>query len=179
MELSTFALKPKGLSGEELFRHMCKFRNRRVNGNLAPSAGLDIEYTSAQMSVVQPSKTDSVAGNILRSTGGVGQYRMMPTRSLNTVGEINNHCVAANSENRIKRMTNAMELGSAIDTHKVAIARLAVRKKIFDWLSFVHCQTVWMFLKIINSLHLSFCCCCLRVLCRTLKNLRKKGICRG
>jgi hypothetical protein len=102
MELSTFALKPKGLSGEELLNHMCQFRNRRVKGKLVPSAGLDIEYTSAQMSVVQPSTTDLVAGNILRSTGGVGQYRMMPLRRLNTVGEINNHCVTANSENRIK-----------------------------------------------------------------------------
>ena len=126
-ELSSLTLKPIGLKGEALLARMCKFRSRDTVGSVKPPSALNIECTSVQLSLAQPTATGLVAGNILRSTGGVGAYRMLPQRRLNMWGEINNHCVAANSEGRIERVKKALELAAAIDKHTAAEKKIKAR----------------------------------------------------
>ena len=129
-ELKSFTRVPNGMVGLELLAHQAKFRNRwAVKGGAAlkPSDYLDLEYTDEQMNVVKPSDADLRAGAILQSAGMVGPSRKMPQRRLNTYGEINNQCVIANDEGRIKRMKEALSLSTAISTHKDAMRKIKVR----------------------------------------------------
>ena len=53
----------------------------------------------------------------------------MPSRRINTMGEINNHCTVANSTSRIVKLQSAMELAKSIDQVKKRSAALKEDKQ--------------------------------------------------
>ena len=96
---------------------MCKLRNRA-----APSTGVavsaragDIEITDTQVSIIQPTDTDLLLGSVVRESALTGANRKLPQRRLNAVGEINNRCVIGNSEDRSRKLDEAMILGKSLE----------------------------------------------------------------
>jgi hypothetical protein len=109
--LLAFTFRPEGMKGKELFAHMCKLRNRAAPStgvDVSPRAG-DIEITDTQRSI-----TDLLLGSIVRESALTGENRKLPQRRLNAVGEINNRCVIGNSEDRSRKLEEAMMLGKSL-----------------------------------------------------------------
>jgi hypothetical protein len=115
--LLVFTFRPDGMKGKELFAHMCKLRNRAAPStgvDVSPRAG-DIEITDTQRSIIQPTDTDLLLGSIVRESALTGANRKLPQRRLNAVGEINNRCVVGNSEDRSRKLEEAMMLGKSLE----------------------------------------------------------------
>ena len=90
---------------------------------------LNIDVTAAQKSIIRPTERDLNIGTILRESGGERSRTSMPSRRINTMGEINNHCTVANSTSRIAKLQSAMELAKSIDQVKKMSAALKEDKQ--------------------------------------------------
>mgnify|MGYP007003117808 FL=1 len=100
--LRAFTLKPPGMRGTELLAHMCKIRNRSIGGaKFGVSDHLGVDMTDVQRAILRPSETDLALGSIVREAALDGAQRKMPQRRMNTLGEINSHCVNGNSADRL------------------------------------------------------------------------------
>jgi hypothetical protein len=110
-------LKPEGMKGEELFAHMCKLRNRAAtSAGVSVSAHLNVDMTDTQRSIIQPTDTDLLLGSIVRESNLSGSNRKLPQRRMNTIREINNRCVVGKSEDRNRKLEEAMMLGKSLET---------------------------------------------------------------
>ena len=118
--LSLFDLKPPGMSGVDLFQHMCKTRRMSKNGHVIQTSGAvgDVDISAEQRSILSPSISELACGQILRESGGEGGKRKMAERRLNVLGEINNRCVVANSPGRVAKLKASLELAKSIDEIK-------------------------------------------------------------
>ena len=136
-DLSVFSLKPKGLTGPELFSHMVKFRLRMArpttrNYDLGHADYLDLgisqrvevfpsgkcELVSDQLRATMPTQDDLTEGAIMREVGTKTASIRMAQRQLNSLGEVNAYCVYANHPDRIKKLKGIMELAASIDEMK-------------------------------------------------------------
>lgn len=117
--LLTFQLHPAGVTGKDLFEHMCRFRSRRMNPPQRKYSWecdwLDLEIKPDQLQVIQPTEADLSVGQLLRDCAASTGSRRMPKRKLNVLGEINAYSVLANDPDRIKRMKSVGELAMTVD----------------------------------------------------------------
>ena len=136
--LSSFSLKPPGMKGEELLKHMIKFRKRHTEPlnrvydtrhadhlDLAIANRVECHHQSGrhvevsdQLKAIMPSEADLTEGAIMREVGTRTASVMMPKRLLNALGEINAYCTVANDPDRIKRLQRVAELAASIDAMK-------------------------------------------------------------
>ena len=126
--LDNFQMIPKDengiskYSGEELFNHICKYRNIQTiaklkNGKITmiqPSSGLDIHLQQDSMSCIIPTDSELRRGNILRDAVGDEAERKCSSRKLTNIGTVVGHCDVLNSEDNIKKMADNLMFVSAV-----------------------------------------------------------------
>ena len=126
--LRAFTLKPPGMRGTELLAHMCKIRNRSIGGaKFGVSDHLGVDMTDVQRAILRPSETDLALGSIVREAALDGAQRKMPQRRMNTLGEINSHCVNGNSADRLGLIKEALTLGQSLEE----VSRVQAQQKLF------------------------------------------------
>ena len=131
--LSSYQLKPAGLEGVELFKHMVRHRDRRKQrlqpafrhpaidtldlavGGRVEEVGGRHSIVSDQMRVIQPTEHDLTAGAILREVGVHSASVRIPQRVLNVLGEVNAYSIRTNTHERLERLTAVTELAATLD----------------------------------------------------------------
>ena len=113
--LDTYQLKPPALTGEALFKHMCRFRQRQSgSGEVEVRGAGDIEMTTTQQTIIAPSAKDLTIGEIMKSAGGAGATMKLAQRKLDQAGCINAHCTRANAPDRVGKLQDALRLAASI-----------------------------------------------------------------
>ena len=105
--LASFELKPEGMSNDDLFPHMIKFRKRMANAPSKPSEYLNVEMTAEQQSILEPTQLDLAASRVLENASGRGAKMKVAERRLNATGEVQNFSSLTNSDERLRRLENA------------------------------------------------------------------------
>lgn len=130
--LLSFQLKPEGLKGLELFKHLCRFRSRRDDPpKMKYDLGgdyLDLDIKQEQFALLQPTAADLSIGQIMRDCASSSASQKMPERKLNVLGEINAYSVMANDPERMARMKSHLELAATINSYKHQKAAEATAK---------------------------------------------------
>jgi hypothetical protein len=106
--LSSFQLKPKGVSGTDLLDHMYRFlktadpqhfRNLNNGHALEPSSFLDLQVTKYQKKrVLNLTEADIRKRERIQDAGGTGGHMMTALRTLNMLGTGTNESGMANDE---------------------------------------------------------------------------------
>ena len=126
--LDVFQLHPKDvdgkakLSGENLFDHVCKFRNLNeaaaaVDGTsvrMKPTDGLNVELLKDSLECIQPTASELRMGAVMKDTLGVRAKRKCAKRKLNNIGAIVGHSDVVNSEENRKKMKDSLNLAAAM-----------------------------------------------------------------
>jgi len=123
--LTSFELKPDGLSRDDLFRHMIKHRKRASNTQFQPSEYLDVEMKDIQKAILTPSAYDLAASRVLENAGGKGARMKIAERRLNATGEVQSYCCLTNTDERLRRLENA----SILECSLAEISRLDQAEK--------------------------------------------------
>ena len=115
--LSSFQLHPTSggkqlLSGIAKFDHMVKLARRSTPQliPLVPSAHLDIEYTSTQRMLLNPSAQDFTMHEIMSHAHGAGAQQALAKRKLDSVGNVRGQSGFANDPARMKRLKSQLDL---------------------------------------------------------------------
>lgn len=136
--LQSYTLKPKQFFEDQslppknrlpLFKHMTRMRNRQSKWVRPPTSDLwcavdylDLEITSDNRSVVEPTILELQEGQLLKEIGTTEASRRMPRRRLNALGEVNSQCVHANAPERMKKLRFVAQLAESVEKVKVARA---------------------------------------------------------
>ena len=114
--LINFELKPTDMTGGELFDQMTTYARRHSSEGttLAPAQYLDVEMTSDQRMLLNPTLHDLTLRAIMRDSGGNGALRKLARRKLDNVGDIKAHCGIQNNPERIRQLSAARELSASI-----------------------------------------------------------------
>jgi hypothetical protein len=106
--LSSFQLKPKGVSGTDLLDHMYRFlktadlqhfRNLNNGHALEPSSFLDLQVTKYQKKrVLSLTEADIRKRERIQDAGGTGGHMMTALRTLNMLGTGRNKSGMANDK---------------------------------------------------------------------------------
>ena len=106
---------------KKLFAHTVQFRNRTNydKETLCVSDYLDVEVTSDQQRLLNPTVLDTVAGFILKDSQGQGAKKRLPQRRLNLIdGHVSAHCSVLNSEERMNLIRLSNEVAAVLgDIH--------------------------------------------------------------
>jgi len=111
--LTTFLLKPPGLTGGALFAHMVAFRARH-SAQERPSTFLAVEMTEEQAAILAPTIQDLSVQAILKDAGGAGATKKLAQRKLNNAGAITNHCGLQNNPERVQKLLAAVKLTASL-----------------------------------------------------------------
>ena len=126
--LDMFQLHPKDedgkakLSGNELFDHIIKFRNRNEAAEardgtfvrVQPNDGLNVELHDDSLECIQPTASELRMGAVMKDSIGVRAKRKCAKRKLNNIGTIVGHSGVVNSEENRKRMKDSLTLAAAM-----------------------------------------------------------------
>lgn len=139
--LRNFQLHPKkpdgtqALSGMAKFDHLCKMARRSIDARstLAPSAYLDVEYSSEQQRLLDPTPQDFAMHVIASHCHGEGAQRHMGKRKLDAVGNLRGQCGLANDPVRLKRLNNQLNLASSLgEISKLEAAEKATKASLIN-----------------------------------------------
>jgi hypothetical protein len=114
--LSFFQLKPEGLKGEALFDHMAGYaRTHAGSCEITPSAYLDVEMSTDQKRILNPSAQDLTMRELMKDAGGDGASLKLGKRKLDNLGvTIKSYSCIANDPERVKRLRSALELAASV-----------------------------------------------------------------
>lgn len=120
--LVSFQLHPKRNDGAQLYKgleklnHLSKLARRSVptSKKLAPSAYLDVEMTSVQQRLLDPSAQDYAMHEIARHAHGDGAKQALAKRKLDAIGNVRGHSGFANDEARCQRLKNQLNLVASL-----------------------------------------------------------------
>jgi hypothetical protein len=105
--LDSYTLRPKGMKGEELFKHMVRIRKLSSKKNDEPQRAVDrmglVVLPDQLRRGCNPSREDFQLANVLRDSAELNQQKL-PTRLLNHLGELTGNAGVANDPKRINRM---------------------------------------------------------------------------
>jgi hypothetical protein len=109
--LNSFLLKPDGLIGESLFKHMIRTRffDTKVRDH-HPSSYLDIEFNITQISELGTITKGLANQRITSFAGGHGATIKLAKRDLATLGYIKYFSGVQNDPDSFRRLTNKIEL---------------------------------------------------------------------
>ena len=106
---------------KKLFAHTVQFQNRTNydKETLCVSDYLDVEVTSDQQRLLNPTVLDTFAGFILKDFQGQGAKKRLPQRNLNLIdGHVSAHCSVLNSEERMNHIRISNEVAAVLgDIH--------------------------------------------------------------
>ena len=125
--LSSYSLKPPPLlppdfrtnpqAQKNLVKHMCNFGARAEweSGKRQVSEWLDVEVSSDQERLLNPTALDTIQGYILQASSGKEARKRLPQRRLNLIdGCINSYSSVLNSDGRMKLIKEANELAAVL-----------------------------------------------------------------
>jgi hypothetical protein len=115
--LASFQLHPTSdgnqlLSGLAKFDHMVKLARRSTPQaiSLVPSAHLDLEYTSTQRMLLNPTAQDFAMHEIMSHAHGAGAQQALAKRKLDSLGNVRGQSGFANDPARMKRLKSQLDL---------------------------------------------------------------------
>jgi hypothetical protein len=134
--LVTFQLHPsrngkKVFSGLDLFEHMVKRARCSVPEHVrhVPSAHLDIEYSTVQQELLNPTPQDYMMHAIMAQAHGAGAQQQLAKRKLDALGNLGGACGLANDGPRLQRLHAQLELANSLAEITKANANEAAAKK--------------------------------------------------
>lgn len=100
----------------QLLDHMTLFAKRtgKKGAKLQPSAYLNLEISSEQTMLFNPTIEDIQIREILRDAAGPGATKKLAKRKLDMCTYVNAFCCYANSPERIKRMREAVRVAASL-----------------------------------------------------------------
>lgn len=129
-DLESYSLRAiPGESPESHFKRLCRHRAR--GGPLQVPRGLQIEVTPLQMQILRPSDSDLRIGNLLKEANTHYGARM-GLRRMNILGEVDGLCRQANTEKRLEKIQQALQLSATAEElgrRKQGVAEFRKRSK--------------------------------------------------
>ena len=103
---------------EKLFGHMVSFRNRQHNHKEKTqkvSEHLNVEVSSDQHDLLNPSVLDTITGFIIKDSKGDGVKKRIAQRRLNMIdATVSSHCAVLNSAERMHLIKQANEVAAVL-----------------------------------------------------------------
>ena len=117
--LDSFQIVPKSITcgtstNMDLFATMIMHRNRNFKASYSGSNHLGLEISHRQLEFLRPTEKDLRIGHSMRDSTGYESMIEIAKRKLTTLGLTQVHCEIFNSEYKIKRMTQEIELSASI-----------------------------------------------------------------
>ncbi len=126
------------LKGEELFNHMCRFRNMKHAAGkgegldedkvpwLKPSKGLMIHLFDDSLKMIQPTAYDLRHGAILKDYIGNNALCKIAKRKLNNISLVIGNCGVINSEENMRQQREQLIMAESV----AEISRLEAKEKL-------------------------------------------------
>jgi hypothetical protein len=129
--LASFQLKPLGLKGNDLLKHMLLFKKRTTptDAIFEPEGRLGLEISDAQKKIIAPTEQDLTCRELMKDAGGDGATLKLAKRKLDSLGDIKAHCGLANNPERMHKLQRAATLASSISHIKRSEAANNKQKK--------------------------------------------------
>lgn len=120
--------------GNDLFDHMCRFRNMKHAAEdhdndevprMAPSEALDINLFKDSLMMIQPTEYDLRRGAILKDYAGNNAKRRTAKRKLNNIAVTIGNCCVVNSEENMRRQREQLIMADSV----AEISRMEAEEK--------------------------------------------------
>ena len=122
------------IKGNDLFEHMCRFRNMKHAAanhendevpRMAPSDGLDIHLEKDSLMMIQPTEHDLRRGAILKDYAGNNAKRRTAKRKMNNIAVTIGNCCVVNSEENMRRQREQLIMADSV----AEISRMEAEEK--------------------------------------------------
>ena len=122
------------LTGLAKFEHLIKLTARSTSAvsTLAPSKFLDVEMTSVQQKLLNPSATDYMMHEIMAQAHGAGAQQNLAKRKLDALGNLRGECGFANDPTRMKRLKAQIDLATSLAEISRATTKDATAKRLVE-----------------------------------------------
>jgi hypothetical protein len=119
---------PPGLTGEALFKAMCKHRSRLKGNSVSSHADLAIS-PDQERHILTVTARDLSIGAMLDAALDINIGKGLATRKLNLLGEVEGVACIANDPERLRRLRQARNIGEAVASIKLSRLKKKEEKK--------------------------------------------------
>jgi hypothetical protein len=108
--LDSFLIKPPGLKGMHLFKHLRYKSVTSPTAKAAPSNFLDIEVTDDKRGILKTTHETTPTRREIMKDVGEGAVKKLAARRLDSMGTIKPHSGVVNNEERLAKYVNKVEV---------------------------------------------------------------------
>jgi hypothetical protein len=119
--LEWFQLNPPGMKGQKLLDHMCfqrqlSFKTKETHLDM-PNSYLDIAIKPSNFEVLKYMTVPDLSKRaIMKDCAGNGATLNLAVRKLNQTGYVQRHCGLVNTEVKVRKLKNALQLSQSMAT---------------------------------------------------------------